>query len=277
MARGLAKAPEDRYPSCRAFAAALQEACGVSAGELAAPALAAQGLAAPPPGPGPDQAAAALGRTRGRPPRPAPWPVSPPRPARPRRPTPTRQPCRPGPAPSPPASPHPRSRPASARPRPPSRPAWPRRPGPALAGCRLRLEWQFRAAPAPAARPPGPPGPRPRRRRRGLAVFATAVPVLAVLAVGLAWWKKAFPLGITGPGRGVSATSSADGPRGRGAGNLAARVVKRYYAAISRRAYLRAWELGGDHTAPAYRQFKAGLQRHRAGHGRPSPAGRPTR
>ncbi len=43
MARGLAKPPEDRYPSCRAFAAALQEACGVSAGELAAPALAAQG------------------------------------------------------------------------------------------------------------------------------------------------------------------------------------------------------------------------------------------
>ena len=34
MFRGLAKAPEDRYPNCRAFAAALQEACGVSSAEL---------------------------------------------------------------------------------------------------------------------------------------------------------------------------------------------------------------------------------------------------
>ena len=56
MARGLAKPPEDRYPSCRAFAAALQQACGVSSGELAAPALAAQGLVPPPPR-GPDPAA----------------------------------------------------------------------------------------------------------------------------------------------------------------------------------------------------------------------------
>ncbi|MGH3123187.1 MAG: protein kinase domain-containing protein, partial [Streptosporangiaceae bacterium] len=63
MARGLAKPPEDRYPSCRAFAAALQEACGVSAGELAAPALAAQGLVPPPPG-GPDAAASGLGGSR---------------------------------------------------------------------------------------------------------------------------------------------------------------------------------------------------------------------
>jgi len=50
MFRGLAKAPEERYPSCRAFAAALQEACGVSSAELpphAAQAVAAQGTAGP--------------------------------------------------------------------------------------------------------------------------------------------------------------------------------------------------------------------------------------
>ncbi len=50
MFRGLAKAPEERYPSCRAFAAALQEACGVSSAELqphAAQAAAAQGSAGP--------------------------------------------------------------------------------------------------------------------------------------------------------------------------------------------------------------------------------------
>ena len=63
MARGLAKPPEDRYPSCRAFAAALQEACGVSAGELAAPALAAQELVPPPPG-GPDSAPTDPGGSR---------------------------------------------------------------------------------------------------------------------------------------------------------------------------------------------------------------------
>ena len=63
MARGLAKPPEDRYPSCRAFAAALQEACGVSAGELAAPARAAQELVPPPPG-GPDLAATDPGGSR---------------------------------------------------------------------------------------------------------------------------------------------------------------------------------------------------------------------
>ena len=35
-------------------------------------------------------------------------------------------------------------------------------------------------------------------------------------------------------------------------------VVKRYYAAISRRAYLRAWQLGGDHTTSSFASFKAG-------------------
>ena len=58
---GPGQAPEDRYPSCRAFAAALQEACGVSSGELAAPALAAQGLVPPPPG-RPETAASGPGR-----------------------------------------------------------------------------------------------------------------------------------------------------------------------------------------------------------------------
>ena len=49
MFRALAKAPEDRYPSCRAFAAALQEACGVSSADLPARSAAAQALAGAPP------------------------------------------------------------------------------------------------------------------------------------------------------------------------------------------------------------------------------------
>ena len=50
MFRGLAKAPEERYPNCRAFAAALQEACEITSAELqphAAQAAAAQGSAGP--------------------------------------------------------------------------------------------------------------------------------------------------------------------------------------------------------------------------------------
>ena len=37
-----------------------------------------------------------------------------------------------------------------------------------------------------------------------------------------------------------------------------AHVVKRYYAAISRRAYLRAWQLGGDHATSSFASFNAG-------------------
>ena len=259
MARGLAKAPEDRYPSCRAFAAALQDACGVSAGELAAPALAAQGLAAPPPGPAPDQAAAAMGG-RGQT-----TPVSPavgfspsPRPAAPTSadapalsPRASAGPSRLAPPPG--AEPSGFGPPSGPRAVPPGHPGQrgpsagrPPRPGAAVPGC---------GRPRRRCRP-GRRGRRPRRRRRGLAVFATTVLVLAVLAVGLAWWKKAFQPDNQAAGSGVSATSSPtvhavvapDPPT----------VVKRYYAAISRRAYLRAWQLGGDHTTSSFASFKAG-------------------
>ena len=290
MARGLAKPPEDRYPSCRAFAAALQEACGVSAGELAAPALAAQGLVPPPlrrpdaasrPDAAPtdpsgsrlaasEQAASPLG-ARGQAP-----PVSPaagfPAPGRPAEPT-SADPPRPASSasagPSRPANwadAEP-SRPASWADAEPSRPAsWadaeqfgaapPASPGPFRAG---GPAGGGGSRPAPPTRPPGPPrGQRPRGRRRGLAVLAITVLVLAVLAVGLALWKKGS---LTQPGTagGGSAGSSPT------AGAVVATaspptVVKRYYAAISRRAYLRAWQLGGDHTTSSFSSFKAGFR-----------------
>ena len=87
-------------------------------------------------------------------------------------------------------------------------------------------------------------------------MFATSVLVLAVLAVGLALWKRGS-LGSHETGSGVSANSSPT------VGAVAAAVsppmvVKRYYAAISRRAYLRAWDLGGDHTTSSFSSFKAG-------------------
>ena len=308
MARGLAKPPEDRYPSCRAFAAALQEACGVSAGELAASALAAQGLIPPPPG-GPDpiasdpggsrlaasgQAAAPIA-ARGQitPVSPAVGFPAPPRPAEPTSADPPRlassasagppglarpagaDPSRPSSSadaePSRPASwtdaqpSHPASwadaqpsRPSSWADAEPSRPAPPASPGPfrvtpsaGAGGSGLR--------PAPPTRPPGAPPPqRPRGRRRGLAVLATSVLVLAVLAVGLALWKRGSLTqhGTTGGGgsagssRTVGTAATADSPP---------MVVKRYYAAISRRAYLRAWQLGGDHATSSFSSFKAGF------------------
>jgi serine/threonine-protein kinase len=312
MARGLAKPPEDRYPSCRAFAAALQEACGVSAGELAAPALAAQGLVPPPPG-GPGAAASGLDGSRlaasdqaasdqaasgiaasGIADRGQTTPVSPavgfPAPARPAEPTnadlpPLASSAGAGaPGLAPPAGADP-SRPTSwpgaelsawaAEPSHPS--SWPSaepsRPSSWASAEPSGLAPPggadpFRAAPpagtggsgmrpASPTRPPGPPGRRPRKRHRGLAVFATSVLVLAVLAVGLALWKKESLSQRDGTGGGASTTSSPT------VGAVVApvsppTVVKRYYAAISRRAYLRAWDLGGDHTTSSFSNFKAG-------------------
>jgi serine/threonine protein kinase len=290
MARGLAKPPEDRYPSCRAFAAALQEACGVSAGELAPPARAAQSLVPPPAG-GPDLAAtdpggsplaapdpaappiAARGQTT--PASPAAGFLAPPRPAEPTSADPPRlassasvgapSVARPaGPSswtdadPSRPASwadAEP-SRPASWADPEPSRPAPPASPGPFLVGPPAGAGGSgFR--PASPTRPPGPPpGQRPRRRR-GLAVLATSVLVLAVLAAGLALWKKGS-LTDRDTGSGASASSSPT----VGAVDAAVSpplVVKRYYAAISRRAYQRAWQLGGDHATSSFSSFKAGF------------------
>jgi serine/threonine protein kinase len=275
MARGLAKPPEDRYPSCRAFAAALQEACGVSAGELAAPALAAQELVPPPPG-GPDAAATDPGGSRLAPSDPAASPIAargqstpgspavgfpgPPRPAEPT----SADPPRPASSASAGAEP---SRPASWADAEPSRPAsWadaeqfraapPASPGPFRVGAPAGTGG---SRPAPPTRPPGPPrGQRPGGRRRGLAVLATSVLVLAVLAAGLALWKKGSLTqhGTTGGG---SAGSSPT------VGAVVATVspptvVKRYYAAISRRAYLRAWQLGGDHATSSFSSFKAGFR-----------------
>ena len=298
MARGLAKPPEDRYPSCRAFAAALQEACGVSAGELAAPALAAQGLVPPPPEgpirPHPTRTARRwprpIRRPRrsadgGSPPRSAPRSGSRCRPARPRRPAPTCPGC-PQAAPTPPTSPRrcrplpagfvgrplgpgswaEPSRPASwaepARPGPwtaaePSRPAPPASPGPFRIPPPAGPSGSGRR-PAPPTRPPGPPsGQRPRGRRRGLAVLATSVLVLAVLAVGLALWKKGS---LTQQGTAGGGGSTGSSPTvGTVVADSPPMVVKRYYAAISRHAYLRAWQLGGDHTTSSFSSFKAGF------------------
>ena len=284
MFRALAKAPEDRFPSCRAFATALQEACGVSAADLPARSAAAQALAGAPPAgaasPAPDEpgllAAEAV--------RPQTMPVSPaagfpaPPPAAP--PTSADPPYVASPASAevsrlavpagadlPRAAPPggadascaapPASSAASSRLAPPRRAEEPYVPAPGPAG---------HAGPPPPASwppqrpgPPGPPRPQPaRRRRHGLALVATAVVLLAVVAAGLALLKHRSQLSSGAPGTRAPGGASTV-PAVVSAPASPPTVVKRYYAAISRRDYARAWKLGGDNTRTSYPRFVAGF------------------
>ena len=264
MFRALAKAPEDRYPSCRAFAAALQEACGVSSADLPARSAAAQALAGAPPSgsvspaldqPGPLPAEA--GRPQTTPVSPAVGFPAPPRAAPPTSADP--------PYVAPLASAD-VSRPAPPRSADMSRPAPPRSadapyvPAPGRAGP---------AGPPPASwppQPPGAPGPSrpqpPRKRHRGLALVATAVVLLALVAAGLALLKHRSQLGGGTPGTSASSGAST-APAVVSAPASPPTVVKRYYAAISRRDYGRAWKLGGDNTTASYPHFVAGYDHTR--------------
>ena len=295
MFRGLAKAPEDRYPNCRAFAAALQEACGVTSAELqphAAQAAAAQGSAGPGlAGPGlaayelaaSDPAEPALGgRGQATPASPA---AGFPAPSRAVPPTSADLPYG---APqggaglssaersylTPPASPE---RPYLS---PPSRgePSYVPPQGsadraygtpPVSAGPSYAIPPAGAEPPGawPAGQPPqrsGPPRPYrpqpPRKRRRGLAVVASGVFLLAVIAAGLAVLKHHNSQLSGGPT--VASSTPATGG-GVSVPVTPATVVRRYYAAISRRDYARAWKLGGDNTKTSYAQFAAGYSQTR--------------
>jgi serine/threonine protein kinase len=259
MFRALAKAPEDRYPSCRAFAAALQEACGVRTADLhsqaaqalsaqalstqgpSAPDLAAPGLAAPGPG----------GRGETTPVSPAVgFPAAPP----PASPTSIDLPYQSTPAdddllyrtPS-----------ASADPPSPARPARDDQP------YRIPPASSYRIPPAstdpPGLRPAGRPPQPPRGRRRGLALVATGVALLAVIAVGLALVRHHDSLLPRGTAGRTVASNAPPTSRVVAAPVPPAITVRRYYAAISRRNYERAWLLGGDHTGRTHAQFVAGF------------------
>ena len=307
MFRGLAKAPEDRYPNCRAFAAALQQACGISSADLPARSAVQQALAGVPPtgaaspaldpdAPGLDRAEPAAADAG----RPQTTPVSPavgfpsPRPAAPTSadaasPVPAASADLSRPAPSPRADPYvtpSRSADPYVTPSPsadpyvtppagagPSSVTPPASPGPSYATPPASADPSsvtppFSADPAgrwPAGPPPHRPGPPPpsrpqppRKGRRGLVLVASGVAVLAVIAIGLALLKHHHSLAQSGTAGPTVASSAPAASRAVSAPATPATVVRRYYAAISRRAYRRAWLLGGDHTPSSYSQFVAG-------------------
>ena len=276
MFRSLAKAPEDRYPSCRAFAAALQQACGISAADLPARSAVQQALAGVPPAgaasPAPGLAARPCRAGQRRRMRAGLRPL---RSAR-RLAFPTPRPAAPTSADAVNLVPPGRagaSRPASSpRAEPPVTPPASHGPGaatPPVSAGPPALTPPVSAGPAgqwPAAPPPhrpGPPGParppRPARRgHRGLALVAGGVAVLAVIAIALALLKHHEFLAQGGTAGPAVASSAPVTSRAVSAPVTPATVVRRYYAAISRRDYRRAWLLGGDHTPSSYPQFVAG-------------------
>jgi hypothetical protein len=91
-------------------------------------------------------------------------------------------------------------------------------------------------------------------------VVAIGVFLLAVIAAGLAVLKHHNSQLFGGPS--VASSSPATG-QAVSAQATPATVVRRYYAAISRRDYARAWELGGDNTRTSYAQFAAGYSQTR--------------
>jgi serine/threonine-protein kinase len=243
MARALAKAPADRFASCLAFSAALQQACAATVDA--------------PPGTAPAA------------------PVSPPPPAaRPAPPTAADLP--PSPSPPPPTTPSGMASP----PAEPRRPATTPMPvlSPPGAGSQARPErgglpplgaQRRSGAGGSGGRPPGKQSggssPRANTQRRGLAAVLAC---LAVLAVGGGAYAVLHNSALR---NGTPAAAGSKGPSTPLSGAAPAPVtpvgtVQAYYAAISRHQYLRAWNLGGKNSRGGltFSQFEAGFSTTKA-------------
>ena len=265
MAKALAKSPADRYQTCLAFAAALQEACRTAetatpngtvpagpvrrgapptsmdvpaprgearvpaAGEAAAAGL---GVAADPPGAAGAGfgAPAARGSVRADA---ADFGMPP---------------ARAGFGAPAAGAPRPRSPARASRPAPPAGPAAPFSATPADRG------------PAAPRGPvtgqlPVPPRPRSPRRHRGLAIL-----IACLLAAGLAGGAAALshrlsPFSTSG---GAPTSPASTAPPGALSPEA---TVQAYYAAITAHRYLAAWRLGGRNASPGARfpRFAAGF------------------
>jgi tRNA A-37 threonylcarbamoyl transferase component Bud32 len=250
MARELAKSPDARFPTCLAFAGALQEACHpagpippngtVVAGparRAAPPTLA--GAAGPRPGV-PLPAAPGDGELAGA--RAADLPV-----------TGVAGAGAAAMARAPGATP-PRAQPLA------QPPAWPPPAAPAAPGGRGfpgRAGTEFPPGPPPPGYPAGPvtsqlpTAPRrPRRRGRGVLIGLLITVLAAVIA-----------LFLRGPlGHGNTGGQPTPPPSSAAVQLSPAATVRAYYAAITARHYQRAWQLGGRNAQPgaSQAQFEAG-------------------
>ncbi|HEY2128419.1 MAG TPA: serine/threonine-protein kinase [Streptosporangiaceae bacterium] len=242
MARALAKAPADRFASCVAFSAALQQACAATVDAPAGTAPAAP--VSPPP--------------------PAAWPAPP-----------TAADLPPSPPPSPPTTPSGMASP----PAEPRRPATTPMPvlSPPGAGSQARPERgglpplgaeRRSGTGGSGGRPPGKQsgGSSPRASsRRGVAAVLACV---AVLAVGGGAYAVLHNSALR---NGTPAAAGSNGPSTPPSGAAPGPVtpvgtVQAYYAAISRHQYLRAWNLGGKNSrgGVTFSQFEAGFSTTKA-------------
>jgi hypothetical protein len=233
IASALAKAPDDRYPSCMAFARALTAACGLGGGDAG-------------------EAGAELPKLAGPPTERAHVPA-----------TPEAASWADDPSTSWAAGPdmswagQPLYRPASPVPQvpAPATPAatsWPPPPPPVSAAYQP-------AGPGRPGGPAGPGSPAGQKRGRKWPVVAGVVLLLAIVGVAfvLLHHKPA-------PGRPVSTGSTpppthlaTSAPPPAVAGPRA--TVRAYFAAINAHDYARAWALGGNHTATSYSVFVNGF------------------
>jgi hypothetical protein len=264
LARALAKSPDDRYPSCADFAAALRAACGL--GTESEPGARFSAGAAP----------ARLPTQRAH--------VAEPHPAEPQPATswPDDPPTDPGlrPATSWPEDPptDPGLRPATSWPEdPPTDPQLRRAESWAPASQQnpqqnQAASWapasqqspqQNQAASWPPAPPPVTPAayqarrPPPRRRsgRRVAAVIIGCIVILAIAGAAYALLgggaSPRRPATVANPAR--SASTAPAGPLGPAA------TVQAYVAAINDHDYAKAWDLGGKNTGSSYNSFVSGF------------------
>jgi len=241
IARALAKAPDDRYPTCTAFATALRTACGLPAvsaepGRVAgpqAPPTQRARIPGPPAGPPADRAYV--------PPSPSAGPS-------------TERAHLPGPPPAASWAGDPQSRAAT---------SWPADPRPAPQPSQAT---SWRAAPPPVTPGRRPPGNAARPRRAGplvLVLAAACVAVLVIAGVAFAVRRGHSTPGPTTPGSpassGHSASSAASGTPASPPPLGPAATVTAYIAAINNHDYVRAWGLGGKNTGQSYNAFASGF------------------
>jgi len=264
MAKALAKAPDDRYTSCTAFASALRAACGLGAGEAGAT------PAAPPARYSPTAMAHVPGQAA-----PAAWP---PVPADPRSAAPTSYP----PAAAQVAPADPRSGVPTSYPNAPGAPGGPGGPpvsgGPANQWGATTPSWPTTPQPpGPGRYVPQPPEPSryaggmapPPRRRSWLGV---AIVLACILVVGIAGAAFALlrgnnsPSSTAPPSPAAHTTTSPVAVRTTPPATVnppavtgPAATVQAYVAAINAHRWGKAWSLGGKNTGNSFSQFVQGF------------------